>query len=89
MVDLICTAFNITEDHGKELINKYARKSFEEFVAGKITNAQFISSFFSLDELTANEQCFLTAHCAMSALLAIREAEKQIKLARLIQEGLF
>ena len=86
--ELICNAFNVEEKRAKELIETYARKNFEKYVKGEITNGQFLSTFIDLDELTTSEKCFLTAHSAVAARLACEQMTKQARLMQLISDGI-
>lgn len=86
--ETINTAFNVSEARAHELIKKVARPLFESFLKGKLTTGGLLSAFTGMDELTTNEKCFLTAHCATASQQAIIEANKRAKIAALIQEGI-
>ena len=85
---LICTFFNVTEERVKELVDKYARDRFTQYLEGKISSGDFLSAFVNIEELTTNEKCFLTSHCTQAAMMAQMEVRKKIKLAELLS-GVF
>ena len=87
--DTIEHAFNITSERAHELIEKYGRAPWEEYIQGKITNGKLISAFVDLDELTVNEKCFLTSHCTSAAMIALNTLKPQMKLAELLSRGDF
>jgi hypothetical protein len=81
--DTVEGAFRLSTERAHELIEKYGRKPWEEYLKGKITNGQLISAFVELDELTVNEKCFLTAHCTSASMIVMMETKKRLKLAEL------
>ena len=81
-------SFNHSDERAHELIMTVAKPLFEKFLRGKATTGDLLSAFADMDNLTTNEKCFLTAHCAEASMVAIQEMQKKQKIAALIQEGI-
>ena len=81
-------SFNISDEKAQELIMKIAKPIFEQFLKWKKTTGDLLSAFADMDNLTSNEKCFLTAHCAFASQQAILEANRRAKIAALIQDGI-
>lgn len=80
----ITRCFNITEERGHELVEKYGRLPFERFVRREITDGELVSTFVNIDELTANEKCFLTYHCTQASIAVMSTLKKDMLLAQLL-----
>lgn len=84
---LLCTAFNVTKERAVELVDKYVRNRFNEYLKGELSNGDLVATVMNLDELSTNEKCFLTCHTTTSTILADQERKRRAALANLLMGG--
>ena len=80
------TYFDISMEQADEIIGKYGIPITNDFVDGKITFGQCVSSFIGVDDLTINEKCFLTHICTYKLMNTINTIARRALLKQIFKD---